>query len=248
MMLKEAGGIPISNIDLGTTSAASQLLGQGPYHYELLSLSAGDAWRRSGANRYCIYVLKADTPALVNGMAVTVDAYVLGEADQLEILAGEGQKRVLVALQEIEACSESLKLCHVSSAKKVEKPWGHEIWLTGDPSPVFAFKRILLKAGNQTSLQYHRQKRETNFIVQGEADLHFCPRTDVPAEQVTTDMIESIRLCGPFVADVFPGYVHRLAAHTDLTLMEVSTPELDDVVRIHDETGRAHGRISHEHG
>lgn len=247
-MKKTVGGIPISHIDLGSGSGASQLLGQDPYHYELLNLAAGEAWHRSGLNRYCIYVMDGEDSALINRMEVSKDEFVLGESEQIDILAVNSPKRILVALQGVEVSAEPLRVCQLSKSKKVDKPWGHEIWLTGDPSPVFAFKKILLKAGNRTSLQYHHQKRETNFVVCGEADLQFCPNTELPAEQVTIEMIESIRLSGPFVADVFPGHVHRLVAHTDLTLMEVSTPELDDVVRIHDETGRSHGRISCEHG
>ena len=47
--------------------------------------------------------------------------------------------------------------------------------------------------------------------------------------------------------NVTPGHVHRVIATTDLEFMETSTTELDDVIRLQDDTGRTHGRISHEH-
>lgn len=246
--IRAMGGIPVRSVDLTDAAEQCQLLGREPYCYELLTLAAGESWRSDKRARYCIYVLTVGTSVCINEITVPMDFYVLGETERIEIVSAAGAAQILLASQQVDICRDPLRQVRLEDAKKVDKPWGYEIWLTGDPSPVFAFKRILLKAGNRTSLQYHRHKRETNFIIYGEANLHFSSRENVPAELVTTDMIASMALTGPVVADVFPGLVHRLEAYTDLTLFEVSTPELDDVFRIHDESGRAHGRIHHEHG
>jgi quercetin dioxygenase-like cupin family protein len=58
---------------------------------------------------------------------------------------------------------------------------------------------------------------------------------------------ERIELTAGVVFNVQPGYVHRVIATTDLEFMETSTTELDDVIRLQDDAGRTHGRISHEH-
>lgn len=243
----EIGGMSVRPVVMSEDAAHRQVLGEQPYRYELVTLDVGADLRLLGPARYCVYVLASSATVRINSFDVPVDSYVLGEADVLTIVASEWAQLLLVS-QKIEHASEPLHYIRADEAKRVEKPWGHEIWLTGDPSPVFAFKRILLKAGNRTSLQYHRYKRETNFILAGQADLHYCKTEGVPAESVSTDMIAFVPITGPIVADIFPGLVHRLAARSDLTLFEVSTPELDDVVRIQDETGRAHGRIQQEHG
>ena len=56
----------------------------------------------------------------------------------------------------------------------VKKPWGYEQWLTGAYNKNFAFKKIFLKKGSKTSLQYHVKKIETNFLYSGNANLHYC--------------------------------------------------------------------------
>jgi hypothetical protein len=68
--------------------------------------------------------------------------------------------------------------------------------------------------------------------------------TEVEQYEGTFDIIE---LQAGVVFDVHPGYVHRVVATTDLEFMEASTPELDDVIRLQDDSGRTHGRISYEH-
>jgi mannose-6-phosphate isomerase len=248
-VIRQFGGIPVVAMPLSTLTADVVLLGEKPYSYRLVWLTGGKSVRFEQPARYCAYVLEANgLPVQINSQRAPADHFVLGETHDMHIHCEAGEAKILVAAQSVASCEDHLSLYSLGEAKKVEKPWGHEIWLTGDPSKLFAFKRILLKAGNQTSLQYHRFKRETNFIVSGSARLHFNPDASLAADQVRPEAIESVHLDGPFVADVYPGSVHRLEALTDMLLYEVSTPELDDVIRIHDETGRSHGRIHHEHG
>jgi mannose-6-phosphate isomerase-like protein (cupin superfamily) len=87
---------------------------------------------------------------------------------------------------------------------------------------------LFIKAGSQLSLQYHEQKDEAFFVQEGQLELVLGSGDE---QQVIT--------LGPDEAwHVTPGTVHRFRAVTDCRLFEVSTPELDDVVRIEDDFGR----------
>ena len=142
--------------------------------------------------------------------------------------------------------------------KKVNKHWGYELWIADGSVTPYASKRILFKAGNRTSLQVHEYKIETNYVLSGTGILH---RSREPLDiakflehGMTSTQVEEyestfevIELKEGVVFNVTPGYVHRVIASTDLEFMETSTTELDDVIRLQDDQGRTHGRISHEH-
>jgi mannose-6-phosphate isomerase-like protein (cupin superfamily) len=142
--------------------------------------------------------------------------------------------------------------------KLVKKHWGHELWIADGTTTPYATKRILFKAGNRTSLQVHEHKIETNYVLSGEGVLH---RSREPLDiakflehgmtavevEAYEYSFEYIDLKPGVVFDVHPGYVHRVIATTDLEFMETSTPELDDVIRLQDDAGRTHGKISYEH-
>jgi len=142
--------------------------------------------------------------------------------------------------------------------KLIKKHWGHELWIADGTSTPYASKRILFKAGNRTSLQVHEHKIETNYVLSGEGVLH---RSREPLDiakflehgmtavevEAYEYSFEHIDLTPGVVFDVHPGYVHRVIATTDLEFMETSTTELDDVIRLQDDAGRTHGKISYEH-
>ena len=146
----------------------------------------------------------------------------------------------------------------IMEIKRVNKHWGYELWIADGVRTPYASKRILFKAGNRTSLQVHEYKFETNYVLSGTGVLHRSKEpldvekflqdgmTDKQVEEyeATFDIIE---LKEGVVFDVAPGYVHRVVATTDLEFMETSTTELDDVIRLQDDSGRTHGRISYEH-
>jgi mannose-6-phosphate isomerase len=112
--------------------------------------------------------------------------------------------------------------------QKVEKPWGHElIWAVADK---FAGKLLFVRAGESLSLQFHNVKDEAWYVLDGRAKLEL----GAPGERVLNSEV-----IGPGAAfRLSPGTVHRLSAVTDTTVIEVSTPELDDVVRLEDQYGR----------
>jgi mannose-6-phosphate isomerase len=111
---------------------------------------------------------------------------------------------------------------------RVEKPWGYElIWARTD---IYVGKVLFVKAGHSLSLQFHREKDEAWFVQSGRAKLELgeVGKGDLRAEVV-----------GPGAAFHYtPGTVHRVTAIEDTTILEVSTPQLDDVVRLEDAYGR----------
>jgi len=110
--------------------------------------------------------------------------------------------------------------------RRVDKPWGHElIWAE---TARYVGKVLHIRAGQRLSRQYHRVKEETLMVQRGEMDL----------EIGTADALETRRLAAGDVFHVLPGTIHRMIAVSDVDVVEVSTPELDDVVRLEDVYGR----------
>ena len=113
--------------------------------------------------------------------------------------------------------------------KKVEKPWGYElIWaLTG----TYCGKVLFIRAGQALSLQFHREKEESWLVQSGRATLEL-------GEEGHGTLVQSVIEAGSAFHYV-PGTVHRVTAIEDTTILEVSTPHLEDVVRLEDAYGRA---------
>ena len=113
--------------------------------------------------------------------------------------------------------------------RRIDKPWGYElIWaLTGD----YAGKVLFVRAGHSLSLQFHREKDESWYIQSGRAKLELGSSGDAVLTEEVIAAGASFRFR--------PGTVHRVTALEDTTILEVSTPELDDVVRLDDAYGRA---------
>ena len=120
--------------------------------------------------------------------------------------------------------------------KTVYKPWGKELWL--ELNDKYCYKRIHINAGTKTSYQYHEQKLETNYIIEGTAEVWL--------ENDEGVVEKKIMKAGEFFT-VRPPKKHRVIAVTDIILQEVSTPEVDDVIRIDDDSNRVSGKIEHEH-
>ena len=111
--------------------------------------------------------------------------------------------------------------------RKTEKPWGHELlWAWGR---YYAAKILHIEAGQRLSLQYHRVKEETLLLLSG--------RLWVELEGSDGRMeTREARAGQPF--HIPPGCKHRLAALETCDVLEVSTPELEDLVRLQDDFGR----------
>jgi mannose-6-phosphate isomerase len=112
--------------------------------------------------------------------------------------------------------------------RRVDKPWGYElIWALTD---TYCGKVLFVKAGQALSLQFHREKDESWLVQSGRAKLEL---GDVGQATLLEEVV------GPGYAFHYaPGTVHRVTAIEDTTILEVSTPQLDDVVRLEDAYGR----------
>lgn len=110
---------------------------------------------------------------------------------------------------------------------RVAKPWGHELrWAITDR---YVGKLIHVQAGHQLSLQYHVEKDESIFIVGGVLDLLL---------EDAGGRLQTHRMTAGMSARVPPGRRHRFIAVEETDIVEVSSPELDDVVRLEDSYGR----------
>ena len=113
--------------------------------------------------------------------------------------------------------------------EKVEKPWGHELIFV--VAERYAGKLLFVKAGESLSLQFHKVKDEAWYVLSGRAELEL----GAPGERILASEVVGAGAAFRFE----PGTVHRVKALEDTTILEVSTPELDDVVRLEDRYGRA---------
>jgi mannose-6-phosphate isomerase len=110
--------------------------------------------------------------------------------------------------------------------RRVDKPWGYElVWAETDR---YVGKMLHIAKGQKLSRQYHERKDETFFVQSGEMDL----------ELGQGEAMRTLRLIAGESFHCAPRTVHRMIAVTDVDVVEVSTPDLDDVVRIEDAYGR----------
>lgn len=110
--------------------------------------------------------------------------------------------------------------------KKVPKPWGYEIiWAHTDR---YVGKILHINAGHALSVQYHNRKDETIYLLAGE--MKYWVKLGSELEDVRLRQGDAFRIT--------PGTVHYMEAITDCDILEASTPELDDVVRLQDRYGR----------
>lgn len=112
--------------------------------------------------------------------------------------------------------------------ERVDKPWGHElIWARTDD---YAGKILFVRAGESLSLQFHKAKDESWYVLEGRAELEL----GEVGQAVTNNEVVSAGAAFRFR----PGTVHRIRALEDTTILEASTAQLDDVVRLEDSYGR----------
>ena len=112
--------------------------------------------------------------------------------------------------------------------RRIEKPWGHElVWAL---SEAYCGKVLFVRAGHSLSLQFHREKDESWLVQSGRAKVEL----GNAGESVLKEEVVSAGAAFRFE----PGTVHRVTALVDTTILEVSTPHLEDVVRLEDRYGR----------
>ena len=112
---------------------------------------------------------------------------------------------------------------------KVEKPWGYELrWAITDR---YLGKVLHLNKGESLSLQYHERKDECQYVIKGAVDMELGGSDGQLARR---------RMTVGDTLHITPGTRHRLTAIEDSDIFEVSTPEIDDVVRLEDRYGRVY--------
>ena len=109
-----------------------------------------------------------------------------------------------------------------------EKPWGREVWFAHTDK--YAGKILEVKKNARLSLQYHEKKCETYYVLQGKFRLTYATE-----EQNLKELI----LNPGDKFDIFPYTIHRIEGLEDSKIFEVSSPELDDVVKLADDYGRS---------
>jgi mannose-6-phosphate isomerase-like protein (cupin superfamily) len=125
------------------------------------------------------------------------------------------------------------------TVKRVPKPWGHEIiWAHSER---YVGKILHINAGHALSVQYHERKDETIYLLSGEMK-YWVGETPIGADTrnsyLATRTLQDVRLKAGESFRITPGTIHFMEAVTDCDVLEVSTPELDDVVRLKDRYGR----------
>ena len=121
--------------------------------------------------------------------------------------------------------------------KIVEKPWGREIWYADQAA--YAGKVLEVKKGRRLSLQYHERKTETLYLLSGKVLLTFRPiaPAETPADVAINPADQHVWLPGQAI-HIPVRTIHRFEALEDSVLLEVSTPDLTDVVRLQDDFAR----------
>jgi mannose-6-phosphate isomerase len=125
----------------------------------------------------------------------------------------------------------------LQTPKIVPKPWGREIWYADQAA--YAGKVLEVTAGKRLSLQYHERKTETLYLLSGRVRVTYRPLAAGEAPASATLGAEHEHLWEAGQALHIPvRTIHRFAALTDAVLLEVSTPDLTDVVRLQDDFAR----------
>ena len=112
--------------------------------------------------------------------------------------------------------------------QRVEKPWGHELWWADTEH--YAGKLLYVESGHELSLQLHRRKDESSYLLSGRLRL---------TRGLSEEQLEQEEIAPGQAWRVEPGTIHSIEALEDSVVLEVSTPHLDDVIRLRDRYDRA---------
>jgi|GEM_PF-1695833 len=243
------GGNQVSSVDLSGT--ATIVFADSPYYYGIHHVSALGTLSLPALQAMTIYALE-----------IPVGTMVAEERTQTHIRSGDciqaHQLAPKITVRDGRRCSflvagvakssqrPEIAVVRECEIKKVVKPWGHELWISGE-HPEYALKQVFIRAPHKTSLQYHDLKHETIVLFSGSAQLHHKRNENTPNASLGEGDVTATRLAPVSVAHIKPPVLHRFEACSDLTLYEASTPHLHDVIRVSDDSNRPDGRIESEH-
>ena len=226
-------------------------VGDGPYAFYWVPLDPGASCRLEHlasctvlckAEQHSTLELEGGGPALADGDTARI------ENVPLMLTAAGGRATALVAGTETaHSDGHSITVARSSHHHRVSKPWGHELWFN-EGHPACCLKELFIRAGTRTSLQYHERKEETILVFSGRMRLVFKNEDRVENDAVSAMHLGKALLSPVSAVHVPSGALHRLEAVTDVLMYEASTPHLDDVIRVQDDTKRPDGRLASEHG
>lgn len=251
---KPFSGLP-SGLDVAPLSPAPgeriAIAERDEYHYYCYFLKSGQHIAIAPTQCASVFLPQVNNTLdeiTVNGATVAAGGCALTELSALDITATRGSGFVLIAYSNrpSQAKAPSLTVHAAGEHYVVNKPWGHELWVNGEHA-VFSFKEVFIKQGFQTSLQYHNYKVEAALLYDGVCDIVYKSNDAVSNDDVQPQDLSVAQLAEMGKICVTPGTLHRMRAATDMYHYEVSTPHLDDVVRVQDDNKRGHGRIKEEH-
>ena len=245
------GGNKIHTLNLAVSGP--QNLASGPYEYTFFRFDQEETFEINNLSSFTLFVLDSgghlsifnqnDSLQVLN----TFDA-VQCEGYKLRGRATAGSIFIIGGVRNGDESSEcSIKITAEEDLYRVIKPWGYEIWINGADHHGYSLKKIKINKGTKTSLQYHQYKQETNVIYEGAALLHYksnelIHNQAVVNQDISVELIEAVT-----AVDVVPEVLHRIEALSDVLLYEISTPFLDDVIRVQDDSRRSNGKIFTEH-
>ena len=226
---------------------SENLLANDNYFYKMYSVNKQNIFNFNNINNFTLYPVKCSSNSLIK---INNRKYRLfnksfdiqSNKTKLEFLGSYAN--FIVAGVKKKRISPSIKCYDQKDLYKVLKPWGYEVWINGE-KPTYALKKIFLRKNYKTSLQFHRKKIETNYLFEGRALLHY--GLNDPRKKNILNRVKTIKISKDSIIHVKPYAIHRIEAKTNIVLYEVSTPHLNDVIRILDDTNRKDGRINSEH-
>lgn len=243
------GGNLVSSLNLAKSNTT--VFADTPYYYGIHQISAGEVLVLPELQALTIYALDipANTTAVEENNQTEISTGDCIQAHQIKpkvIVRDGGKCTFLVAGVNQSQLPSEIYVLRASEVKKVTKPWGHELWISGE-HPEYALKQVFIRAPHKTSLQYHDFKHETIVLFSGHARLHHKKNESLPNTSLRDEDLTFTELSPISVNLIRPPVLHRFEACSDLTLYEASTPHLHDVIRVSDDSNRPDGRIESEH-
>ena len=229
----------------------SVLLTEKPFNYEYYNLIKNKIFKSKKLKSFTVFFnyFERGSVIKINDKIIKLEKKILIQCENtsliIEVLRGK-VSLFIAGTKKTEIKFKSLKILEQENLYKVNKPWGYELWINGRHKN-YAFKKIFIKKKFQTSLQFHKYKTETNLLFSGEAYLIYKKNILKKNLNVTKMDLGFKSLRSISSIKVKPNTIHRIKAKSNIILFEVSTPHLDDVIRISDDAYRPSGLIKSEH-
>ena len=241
------GGNKISELKLRSNQT---LLSKNKYYfYYHLKLEKNKNFLLPKDVNFTIYVLNCGlkTSIKLDNKVISINKNIclyFKKYHKIESLNGDAE--ILIVGKKIKNNKNFYLKKKISKFYKVNKPWGSELWINSINND-FVFKKIFLKKGFQTSLQFHNYKEEANLIFEGKAKFFYKKDKKINNLKVKVKDLGFLKIKRKTIINISPKILHRIKAITNLVMYEASSVHLKDVVRVLDDSKRLSGHIANEH-